>query len=148
MKKKLFVLALAAAVVASLAAVAADIDLTDGATDIGIASAGKAYVVSASIDFGQTEVAADDTAVLFVKPADCILVDSYVTGDIATPVALKSKYGTNDWSSVGSVTGSVSAAVAVTGTVLVNEAASIGATFSGAPTSGVVTVHSVLYRLR
>ena len=149
MKKKLFVLALVAAVVASISAVAADIDLTDGATDIGLASAGKAYVVSTSIDFEQTEVAADDTAVLFVKPADCILVDTYVTGDIATAIALKSEaLSTNVWSAIGSVTSSVSSAVAVTGTLLDGEATRVGATFSGAPTSGVVKVHSILYRLR
>ena len=148
MKKKLFVLSLIVAVVASLAAVAADIDLTDGATGVGIKSADKAFVVSTTIDFEKTTVAADDTAVLFVKPADCILANTWVTGDFATAVAVKKMpASTNVWSSIGSVTGSVSSAVAVAGTVLDTEDVKIGATFSAAPTSGVVTVHSLLYRL-
>jgi hypothetical protein len=149
MKKKLIVLVLVVAVVASIASVAAEIDLTDGATEIGVVSSGKSYVVSKSLDFEETTVAAADTAILFVKPADCILTDTWVTGDIATAVAVKKMpASTNVWSSIGSVTSSVSSAVAVAGTVLDTENVKIGATFSAAPTSGVVTVHSLIYRLK
>lgn len=148
MKKKLFILTLIAAVVASLAAVAADIDLTDGATGVGLKSADKTYVVSKSVDFEQTTLAAADTAVLFVKPAEYIIDKVWLTGDIATSVAVKQMpASTNAWASVGTTNSSASAAVAVAGTVLGTEDTKIGATFSAAPTSGVVAVHALLYRL-